>query len=98
TFIQRRLGLDFEGQIEHLELATPRTYERYLWTEWGTAYGYDATPDQIGPMRPAQHSPITNLWLAGQWTQPGHGFDPCQTSGFLAGKAICEAAGVWEES
>ncbi|MFX1318615.1 MAG: phytoene desaturase family protein [Promethearchaeota archaeon] len=97
AFLQQRLGLNFAGQIELMELATPRTYERYLWTEWGTAYGYDATPDQIGPMRPAQKSPITNLWLAGQWTQPGHGFYPCQASGFLAGKAICETAGVWED-
>ncbi|MFX1245707.1 MAG: phytoene desaturase family protein [Promethearchaeota archaeon] len=95
--VQETLGLDFEEQVEYLELATPRTYERYLWTEWGTAYGYNATPDQIGPLRPAQHTPITNLWLAGQWTQPGHGFDPCQASGFLAGKAICEALGVWEQ-
>jgi all-trans-retinol 13,14-reductase len=98
TFVEEKLDFNFEEQIEHMELATPRTYERYLWTEWGTAYGYDATPDQIGPMRPAQHSPITNLWLAGQWTQPGHGFYPCQVSGFLAGKAICEATGVWEDS
>ncbi|MFW9831419.1 MAG: phytoene desaturase family protein [Candidatus Thorarchaeota archaeon] len=98
TFIEEKLGLNLESQVDHLELATPRTYERYLWTEWGTAYGYDAIPDQIGPMRPAQKTPITNLWLAGQWTQPGHGFDPCQASGFLAGKAICEAVGVWEKT
>jgi all-trans-retinol 13,14-reductase len=97
-FVQEKLGFKFGEQVEHLEMATPRTYERYLWTEWGTAYGYDATPDQIGPLRPAQKTPITNLWLAGQWTQPGHGFDACQASGFLAGKAICEALGVWEQT
>ncbi len=97
NFLQEKMGINFGDQIEYKELATPRTYERYLWTEWGTAYGYDATPDQIGPLRPAQHSPITNLWLAGQWTQPGHGYGPCQTSGFLAGKAICEAEGLWEK-
>jgi len=95
NFVQEKMGLDFGDQVEYLGMATPRTFERYLWTEEGSAYGYDATPDQIGSLRPAQQTPISNLWLAGKWTQPGHGFNACQASGFLAGKAICEAAGVW---
>ena len=95
NFVQKKLGLDFGNQMEYLGMATPRTFERYLWTEGGTAYGYDTLPDQVGPLRPAQQTPISNLWLAGQWTQPGHGFGAVQASGFFAGKAICEAAGVW---
>ncbi len=96
-FVQKKMGLRLGERLEHVETSTPRTFERYLWTEWGTAYGYDATPDQIGPLRPDQKTPITNLWLAGQWTRPGHGYGPCQASGFLAGKAICETLGVWEK-
>jgi len=39
----------------------------------GPIYGWSASPAQSGPRRLAPQTPINGLFLAGQWTQPGHG-------------------------
>ncbi len=36
-------------------------------------YGFALTPQQAGPRRLAQHTPIAGLHLVGQWARPGHG-------------------------
>ena len=87
--VEKSLGIEINKEkIEVMEIASPRTYERYLANKFGTGYGFDPTPDQVGMSRPARKTPIKNLWLAGQWTQPGHSFTGCQASGWLAAKEM----------
>jgi prolycopene isomerase len=39
----------------------------------GPVYGWDATPLQSGSFRLGHKTPVSGLYLCGQWTQPGHG-------------------------
>ena len=39
----------------------------------GPVYGWEATPKQSGAFRLGHVTPISGLFLCGQWTQPGHG-------------------------
>jgi phytoene dehydrogenase-like protein len=56
------------------EIGTPLTNVRYTGNYRGAIYGWDQTPDNSGPQRLPHATPIKNLYLAGAWTQPGHGY------------------------
>jgi all-trans-retinol 13,14-reductase len=67
--------------IEVLEVATPLTNLRYTSNPRGAIYGWDQTVDNSGQRRFPQKTPIKNLYLAGAWTFPGHGYGACIPSG-----------------
>lgn len=67
--------------IEVKEIATPLTHWRYARNYRGAIYGWDQTLDNSGPSRLSQTTPIKNLYLAGAWTQPGHGYGAVIPSG-----------------
>ncbi|NIM96630.1 MAG: NAD(P)-binding protein [candidate division Zixibacteria bacterium] len=67
--------------IEIKEIGTPLTNLRYTGNYRGAAYGWDQTLDNSGPSRLAHSTPIENLYLAGAWTQPGHGYGGVLYSG-----------------
>jgi prolycopene isomerase len=50
------------------------TNVRYTGNYRGAIYGWDQTLDNSGPQRLPIATPIKNLYLAGAWTQPGHGY------------------------
>lgn len=56
------------------EIGTPLTNLRYTGNFRGAIYGWDQTLDNSGPQRLPNATPIKNLYLAGAWTQPGHGY------------------------
>ena len=52
------------------------------------AYGWAASPQQSGPLRLPATTPIRGLYLAGHWTQPGHGIRAVMVSGVRAARLI----------
>jgi phytoene desaturase len=76
------------ARLDFVEVGTPRTMERYTRNSAGAIYGWDLSPDQIGPSRPRQRTPIEGLFLAGHWTRPGGGIYGVVTSGIQAARSI----------
>jgi all-trans-retinol 13,14-reductase len=67
--------------IEVKEIGTPLTNVRYTGNYRGAVYGWDQTLENSMPRRLSQRTPIRNLYLAGAWTQPGHGYGAVIPSG-----------------
>ena len=67
--------------IEVKEIGTPLTNLRYTGNTRGAIYGFDQTLDNAMPRRLAHRTPVRNLYLAGAWTQPGHGYGAVIPSG-----------------
>ncbi len=79
------------GLADHIvwkEAASPITQERYTLSTGGTSYGIELAPDQFGPSRPAAHTEIDGLYLAGASTQSGHGVTGVMISGVVAAGAV----------
>ncbi len=74
--------------VEVVEAATPKTLWRYTLNSKGAAYGWAATPEQTGPGRPGNKTPVDNLYLAGHWTNPGPGVCAVVSSGWRVANAI----------
>ncbi|MFH1336289.1 MAG: hypothetical protein ABII96_07200, partial [Candidatus Zixiibacteriota bacterium] len=47
----------------------------------GAIYGFDQTLENSGMNRLPHSTPIANLYLAGAWTRPGHGYGAVIPSG-----------------
>ncbi len=60
--------------IQVMEAGSPLTHARYTGNYRGAIYGWDQTLDNSGPTRLPHKTPIKNLYLAGAWTTPGHGY------------------------
>jgi phytoene dehydrogenase-like protein len=67
--------------IEIKEIGTPLTNIRYTGHPRGAIYGWDQTLDNTGPRRLPHSTPVKNLYLAGAWTSPGHGYGAVIPSG-----------------
>ncbi len=67
--------------IEVQEIGTPLTNLRYTGNDRGAIYGWDQTLDNSGNRRVGHVTPVQNLYLAGAWTHPGHGYGAVIQSG-----------------
>jgi all-trans-retinol 13,14-reductase len=67
--------------VEVKEIGTPLTNLRYTRNYRGAIYGWDQTMNNTGANRVPHTTPIKNLYLAGAWTQPGHGYGAVIPSG-----------------
>ena len=76
------------SHVRFQEGATPRTLERYTRNTHGALYGWELSPRNIGPGRPATCTPVPGLHLVGHWTQPGGGVTGVVTSGVQAAREI----------
>jgi prolycopene isomerase len=76
------------SHVEVLEVATPKTMERFGLLDEGAIYGFAQTPRQSSINRLAQETKIKGLFLAGAWTQPGSGIHGCLVSGKDAADAV----------
>ena len=74
--------------IEVKEIGTPLTNWRYTRNVRGAIYGWDQTVNNSGASRLPHTTPIKNLFLAGAWTSPGHGYGAVIPSGLQCFAAI----------
>jgi prolycopene isomerase len=72
------------SHIEVLEVATPKTMERFGSAPEGAVYGFAQTVPQSSLNRLKRTTKIRGLFLAGAWTQPGCGMHGCTVSGIDA--------------
>jgi len=90
------------GLADHVlfsEGASPRTIERYTRNTNGALYGWELSPRNVGPGRPATQTPIEGLSLVGHWTQPGGGVYGVVTSGIQVARSVLgyeREAALWE--
>ena len=70
--------------IEVMEVATPRTMQRFTLSPEGAIYGFAQTVAQSGINRLSEKTKVKGLFLAGAWTHPGHGVHGCFVSGMSA--------------
>lgn len=79
------------GLRDHILLVeggSPATMQRYTGNHQGAAYGWEVTPDQIGPARIPNRSPIRGLYFAGHWASPGSGIYGVTVSGVQAARKV----------
>jgi all-trans-retinol 13,14-reductase len=81
--VEARLLPGLSRAIEVKEIGTPLTNIRFTSNYRGAIYGFDQTLDNSGPSRIPNKTPITNLYLAGAWTNPGHGYGGVIYSGLI---------------
>ena len=67
--------------IEVKEIGTPLTNFRYTGHHRGAIYGWDQTVNNSGSRRVGHTTPLKNLYLAGAWSRPGHGYGAVIPSG-----------------
>jgi len=79
---------DLSSYVEVIEIATPRTMEKYIGSSNGAIYGWSQTVSQSVTKRLKQNTPIKNLYLAGAWTQPGGGIKGVMQSGIKIANKI----------
>lgn len=82
-------------RILYIEGGSPQTMQRYTRNYRGAAYGWEMSPDQSGPNRVPNRSPIKGLFFAGHWAAPGGGVYGAAVSGMQTAKAIL---GISEQS
>jgi prolycopene isomerase len=90
-FVLARVERAIPGLRERMEVclsATARTLNRFTLNYQGAAVGWEMSPQQLGPHRPAIQSPLKNLYFVGQWTQPGGGITPVIVSAMRAADAV----------
>lgn len=79
--VEKALLPGLSAAIEVKEIGTPLTNIRYTGTPRGAIYGWDQTVNNSGSMRVGHVTPVKNLFLAGAWTKPGHGYGAVIPSG-----------------
>ncbi len=67
--------------VEVMEIGTPLTNLRYTGHPRGAVYGWDQTVNNSGSRRVGHATPVPNLYLAGAWSRPGHGYTAVIASG-----------------
>ncbi|MFH0988939.1 MAG: NAD(P)/FAD-dependent oxidoreductase [bacterium] len=79
--VEKRLLPGLSSAIEVKEIGTPLTNLRYTGNYRGAIYGWDQTLGNSGNSRVGHSTPIKNLFLAGAWSRPGHGYGAVIPSG-----------------
>ncbi len=79
--VEERLLPGLSRAIEVMEVGTPLTNVRYTGHRRGAIYGWDQTVSNSGSTRIGHATPIRNLYLAGAWSRPGHGYGAVIPSG-----------------
>ena len=74
---------DWPDAIRYREASTPLTNFHYTRNPRGAIEGYENTPANSGLGWLPHETPITNLFLAGAWTNSG-GMNPAISSGMEA--------------
>lgn len=91
TILIERASIHFpelKDHIQVIEVGTPHTMKRYTNNSLGAVYGWAQSTTQGGFDRLSNHSPLSNLYLAGAWTTPGGGFEGAIISGVMCSERI----------
>ncbi len=94
--VQMQKMLDFadekinglKSHILFIEAGSPTTMQRYTLNKNGAAYGWAASPNQVGANRIANKAPVDGLYFAGHWTTPGGGVYGVSYSGVQTTQTI----------
>jgi phytoene dehydrogenase-like protein len=84
---QRFTGL--AGNVEHADLATPASFERWTGNWQGSFQGWLPTPRLLGRRFPRTLPRLQNFYMAGHWVEPGGGLPPAALSGRYVAQLIC---------
>jgi len=79
---------ELESHVLYMEGGSPATMQRYTQNYQGAAYGWDVTPNQVGPSRIQNQSPIKGLFYAGHWSSPGGGVYGVSVSGVQVAQKV----------
>lgn len=82
--------------IDYQEFCSPVKLDRYLMCGQDASLGWALTPQQVGPKRFPQETPVRNLLLSGHWTVPAVGVLATVISGLQASKNILHREGISE--
>ncbi|OQK16291.1 hypothetical protein AU255_14465 [Methyloprofundus sedimenti] len=74
--------------ILFLESGSPTTMQRYTLNHKGAAYGWAATPKQVGVNQIANKAPVDGLYFVGHWTTPGGGVYGVSYSGVQTAQKV----------
>ncbi len=90
TFIKRLNDVypGIKDAVDHYEVGTAKTIQRYTLNPGGSVYGFSQMPSQAGKNRLFHESSIENLFFASAWTQPGGGFGAVLGSGYMVAHKI----------
>ena len=77
-----------ENHIKFVESATPKTLERYTLNSFGSCYGWEPSPEQMGTYRLNNKTCIEGLYLSGHWTQPAGGVYGVILSGLQTARKV----------
>ena len=76
--------------VEHYEIATAKTIERYTLNPKGTPYGFAQKLSQSARNRDFSIPQLKNLYFASAWTFPGGGYSGAIISGFITANKVAE--------
>jgi len=68
--------------------ASAKTARRFTRNHRGAMLGWEMSPEQLGPSRPAVEPPVDGLYLVGHWTRPGGGITPVIVSAVRVAEKI----------
>ncbi len=88
TRLAARYVPGLEDHILYIEGGSPATMQRYTQNHQGAAYGWDVSPDQVGPARIQNKSPLHGLYFTGHWSSPGGGIYGVTVSGVQTAQNI----------
>jgi phytoene desaturase len=86
---------DLQNHVTFVEGTSVEEQQQYPLHRIGPMYGWAASPQQAGPRRLPNRTPVEDLLLVGHWTQPGHGIWTVVLSGInvarlVLGRSIAE--------
>jgi all-trans-retinol 13,14-reductase len=74
--------------LEHYEMATPRSIERFTGNPDGCIYGFEQSVKQSVPFRLDHTSPVRDLYFASAWVTPGGGYTGAMLAGMTCARAV----------
>jgi prolycopene isomerase len=86
---------DLENHILFIEGGSPATMMRYSRNHQGAAYGWAMSPQQVGPARINNCSPVNGLYFSGHWSSPGAGVYGVTLSGI---QTVQKVLGIPDQS
>ena len=75
--------------VEHTDLATPATFERFTGNWQGSIQGWLPTPRNLGRRFRRTLPGLKDFFMAGHWVEPGGGLPSAALSGKYVAQMIC---------